>query len=203
MMIGAIVDGERTQFRVWAPKPRSIELQLVSPLKERIAMQAAGGGWFEAVVDGIGAGARYYYLLDGERRRPDPASRALPDGVHGPSQVVDARAFAWRHARRPRRLRELVIYELHVGTFTRAGTFARAAAELDRLVDLGVTAVELMPVASFSGARNWGYDGVGWFAPQQSYGGPDGLWRFVDACHGAGLSVILDVVYNHFGPEGN
>ncbi|HEX6835958.1 MAG TPA: alpha-amylase family glycosyl hydrolase, partial [Polyangia bacterium] len=202
-MIGAIVDGERTLFRVWAPKPRSSELEIVAPRAERVPMRAAGGGWFEAVVDGIGGGARYWYVLDGERRRPDPASRALPEGVHGPSQVVDARAFSWRHPRRPRRMRELIIYELHVGTFTRAGTFDAAAAELDRLVDLGVSAVEILPVASFSGARNWGYDGVGWFAPQRSYGGPDGLKRLVDACHARGLSFILDVVYNHFGPEGS
>jgi len=101
-MIGAIVDGNRTNFRVWAPKPRSLELELVAPRTERIAMRDAGGGWREAVVEGIGAGARYFYLLDGERRRPDPASRALPDGVHGPSEVVDPRAFAWRNARRPR-----------------------------------------------------------------------------------------------------
>jgi len=166
-------------------------------------MRSAGNGFFEATVEGIGAGARYWYVLDGERRRPDPASRALPEGVHGPSEVVDARAFAWKHARRPRRMRELVIYELHVGTFTRAGTFDAAAKELDRLVDLGVSAVEILPVASFSGERNWGYDGVGWFAPQRSYGGPDGLRRLVDACHAHGLSFILDVVYNHFGPEGN
>ena len=202
-MIGAIVDGNRTNFRVWAPKPRSLELELVAPRTERIAMRDAGGGWREAVVEGIGAGARYFYLLDGERRRPDPASRALPDGVHGPSEVVDPRAFAWRNARRPRRMRDLVIYELHVGTFTRQGTFDAAADELDRLVDLGVTAVEILPVASFSGARNWGYDGVGWFAPQRSYGGPEGLCRLVDACHARGLTFILVVVYNHFGPEGN
>ncbi len=202
-MIGAIVDGERTQFRVWAPKPRSIELEIVAPRAHKVAMKPVGGGYFEASVDGIGAGARYFYLLDGERRRPDPASRALPDGVHGPSEVVDARAFHWRHSRRPRRMRELIIYELHVGTFTRAGTFDAAAAELDRLVDLGVSAVEIMPVSSFPGARNWGYDGVGWFAPQRTYGGPEGLRRLVDACHARGLTFILDVVYNHFGPEGN
>ena len=202
-MIGAIVDGERTLFRVWAPKPRAIELEIVAPRAQRVAMKPVGGGWFEAAVDGVGAGARYFYLLDGERRRPDPASRALPDGVHGPSEVVDPRAYKWRHPRRPRPMRELIIYELHVGTFTRAGTFGAAAAELDRLVDLGVSAVEILPVASFSGARNWGYDGTGWYAPQRSYGGPEGLRRLVDACHARGLSFILDVVYNHFGPEGS
>lgn len=202
-MIGAIVDGERTLFRVWAPKPRAIELEIVAPRAQRVAMKPTGGGWLEASVDGVGAGARYWYVLDGERRRPDPASRALPDGVHGPSEVVDPRAYKWRHPRRPRQMRDLIIYELHLGTFTRAGTCDAAAAELDRLVDLGVSAVEILPVASFSGARNWGYDGVGWYAPQRSYGGPDGLRRLVDACHARGLSFILDVVYNHFGPEGS
>ena len=201
-MVGAIVEGERTRFRVWAPKPKSIELEIVAPRKERVALRDAGDGTFEATVDGIGAGARYCYLLDGERR-PDPASRAQPDGVHGASEVVDPRQFAWKHARRPRRMRDLIVYELHVGTFTRAGSFDAAAAALDRLVELGVTAVEILPVASFSGARNWGYDGVDWFAPQESYGGPDGMRRLVDACHARGLSFILDVVYNHFGPEGN
>ena len=202
-MIGAIVEGERTRFRVWAPKPRRIELEVVAPRALRLPMQDAGDGYFEATVDGIGAGARYSYLIDGERRRPDPASRAQPEGVHAASEVVDPRAFAWQHARRPRRMRDLIVYELHVGTFTREGTFDSAAGALDRLVDLGVTAVEILPVASFAGTRNWGYDGVGWFAPQQSYGGPDGLRRLVDACHARGLSFILDVVYNHFGPEGN
>ncbi len=202
-MVGAIVETAGTRFVVWAPKPRSIELEILSPRAERVSLRDAGGGWREAVVDGLGAGARYCYLLDGERRRPDPAARALPEGVHGAAEVVDARAFAWKHARCPRRTRDLAIYELHVGTFTRAGTFDAAAAELDRLVDLGVTAVEILPVASFPGARNWGYDGVGWFAPQRSYGGPEGLRRFVDACHERGLSFILDVVYNHFGPEGS
>ena len=202
-MIGATVEGERTHFRVWAPKPRSIELELIAPRAERVPLNPVGDGWLEASVEGVGAGARYCYVVDGERRRPDPAARALPDGVHGAAEVVDARAFAWKHPRRPRRTRDLVLYELHVGTFTQAGTFDAAAGELDRLVDLGVTAVEILPVASFPGARNWGYDGVGWFAPQRSYGGPDGLRRLVDACHGRGLSFILDVVYNHFGPEGN
>jgi maltooligosyltrehalose trehalohydrolase len=202
-MVGAVVEGDRTHFRVWAPRPRSVELELIAPRAERVAMRAAGDGWFTATVEGVGAGARYSYLLDGERRRPDPAARALPEGVHGPAEVVDAGVFAWKHPRRPRRMRELVIYELHVGSFTGEGTFDAAARELDRLVDLGVTAVEILPVASFSGARNWGYDGVGWFAPQRSYGGPEGLRRLVDACHARGLTFLLDVVYNHFGPEGN
>jgi maltooligosyltrehalose trehalohydrolase len=200
--LGATVEGPRTRFRVWAPRPRRVELLLTSPVERRVAMEPRPDGYFEACASGVGAGARYFYLLDGERRRPDPASRAQPDGVHGASEVVDARAFAWRHAQVARPLAEHVIYELHVGTFTREGTFDAAARELARLADLGVTAVELMPVASFPGARNWGYDGVAWFAPQASYGGPEGLRRFADACHAHGLALLIDVVYNHLGPEG-
>jgi maltooligosyltrehalose trehalohydrolase len=199
---GAIFDGSGTTFRVWAPRPRSISLELLDPQPRSIALAAVADGIFEARVAGAMPGTRYRYLLDGERRRPDPAARAQPEGVHGPSQVVDPR-FAWQHARRRWRMAELVLYELHVGAFTDAGTFDGAIARLDALVELGVTAVEIMPVASFSGRRNWGYDGVSWFAPQASYGGPDGLRRLVDACHARGLAFILDVVYNHFGPEGN
>ncbi|HEX4457255.1 MAG TPA: alpha-amylase family glycosyl hydrolase, partial [Polyangia bacterium] len=205
--VGAVVESGGVRFRVWAPKPRTIAVEVVaSPASKNgrtIALKPTGDGWFEGFADGLGAGARYHFVLDGERRRPDPASRAQPDGVHGPSAVVDAAAFQWSQPRRPRPMSELVVYELHVGTFTRGGTFVDAIAELDRLVDLGITAIEILPVASFAGRRNWGYDGVDWFAPQQSYGGPDDLRRLVDAAHARGLSFILDVVYNHFGPEGN
>jgi maltooligosyltrehalose trehalohydrolase len=199
---GAIFDGSATTFRVWAPRPRRIALELVDPAPRVVPLVPVGDGVFTARLDGVGPGTRYWYLVDDERRRPDPASRAQPDGVHGPSQVVDPN-FAWQAARRRWRMEELVLYELHIGTFTAAGTFDGAIAQLDALVDLGITAVEIMPVASFSGARNWGYDGVSWFAPQASYGGPDGLRRLVDACHARGLACVLDVVYNHFGPEGN
>lgn len=202
MSIGAIVEGEGTRFRVWAPRPARLQLELDGGAR-RLELAPVGDGYHEVLVPGVGPGSRYGYLLDGGPRRPDPASRAQPDGVHGASAVVDPTTFQWRHPRRPRRLAELVIYELHVGCFTTAGTFDAAITELDGLVALGVTAVELMPVASFSGARNWGYDGVDWFAPQSTYGGPEGLRRLVDACHGRGLTVLLDVVYNHFGPEGN
>jgi maltooligosyltrehalose trehalohydrolase len=203
-VIGATVDDGGTRFRVWAPRPRTIELELDG---RRLALAPSGDGYFERYVPGAAAGARYAFVLDGERRRPDPASRAQPDGVHGPSQIVDPRAFAWRAAHLARGARralaDYIIYELHVGTFTPDGTFDAAARELPRLAELGVTAVELMPVAAFPGRRNWGYDGVAWLAPQASYGGPDGLRRFVDAAHARGLSVVLDVVYNHLGPEGN
>jgi maltooligosyltrehalose trehalohydrolase len=199
---GALFDGSATTFRVWAPRPRRISLEILDPRPRTIALDPAGDGVFGARVDGVLPGTRYYYVLDDERRRPDPASRAQPQGVHGPSQVIDPR-FAWQHPRRRWRMAELVLYELHVGAFTGAGTFDAVVAHLGDLAELGITAVELMPVASFSGRRNWGYDGVDWFAPAAPYGGSDGLRRLVDACHARGLACILDVVYNHFGPEGN
>ncbi len=167
-------------------------------------LAAAGEGIFELTVQRVRAGARYQYRLDGERYRPDPVSRWQPEGVHGPSVVVDPGAFTWTHERfRGHRLADLVFYEIHVGTFTQAGTFEAAIPYLEQVADLGVTAIELMPVAEFPGSRNWGYDGVHLYAPQSTYGGPRGLRRLVDACHARGLSVFLDVVYNHLGPEGN
>ena len=165
-------------------------------------LTACGDGYWTGLVEAA-AGTRYAYSLDGGPPRPDPASRLQPDGVNQPSAVVDP-AFEWHDAAwRGMSLAGAVVYELHVGTFTPAGTFDAAVAELDALIDLGVTAIELMPVAQFPGERNWGYDGVHPFAVQNSYGGPAGLKRLVDACHGRGLGVALDVVYNHFGPEGN
>ncbi len=169
-----------------------------------MALSNRGDGYHAAVVDDCGPGERYHLLLDGEGPFADPASRAQPDGVHGPSQVVDLGAHQWRDAgHRTRPLWQHVISEVHVGTFTPEGTFDSAVAGLDDLVEVGISAVELMPVAQFPGRRNWGYDGVFPFAVQNSYGGAAGLQRFVDACHGRGLDVILDVVYNHLGPEGN
>jgi maltooligosyltrehalose trehalohydrolase len=167
-------------------------------------MRRGEDGVFDVTLADVGAGARYRYRLDGQRDRPDPVSRWQPDGVHGPSAVVDPKAFPWTdHRFRGHALTDLVFYEVHVGTFTTAGTFEALIPHLDGLVDLGVTALELMPVAEFPGSRDWGYDGVHLFAPQSTYGGPTGLRRLVDACHARGLSVVLDVVYNHLGPEGN
>ena len=200
--LGATVRDETVTFRVWAPRCRSLEVVIEG--RRPLTMSRHDDGFFETVVPGLPAGTRYQYRLDGERYRPDPTSRFQPEGVHGPSMVVDPTAYTWTDpAFQGHAARDLVIYELHVGAFTRAGTFEAIVAHLPELVDLGVTAIELMPVAEFPGSRNWGYDGVHLFAPQSTYGGPRGLRRLVDACHGHGLSVILDVVYNHLGPEGN
>jgi maltooligosyltrehalose trehalohydrolase len=166
-------------------------------------MEREQHGYFRATA-AVGVGTLYGYRLDGGDDLPDPVSRSQPYGVHGPSAVVDPSAFAWSDGSfRAPPLSQLVIYELHVGTFSPAGTFDGAIEQLDDLAELGVTACEIMPVAEFPGARNWGYDGVDLWAPQSTYGGPDGLRRLVDACHARGLAVVLDVVYNHFGPEGN
>jgi maltooligosyltrehalose trehalohydrolase len=194
-----------TRFRVWAPSAIRAELLL----HERpYPMHAAQPGWHEVTVPEAGAGSRYKFLLhleDGTAWSvPDPASRSNPDGVHEASSVVDARAHAWREtAWRGRAWADAVLYELHVGTFTPQGTFAAAAARLPELAALGVTALQLMPLAAFPGARNWGYDGVLPFAPAACYGTPDELKAFVDGAHALGLMVLLDVVYNHFGPDGN
>ena len=167
-------------------------------------MTVEADGTYTVSVENVTAGARYTYRLEGERDRPDPASRWQPGGVHGPSAVVDPTRFSWTdQGFRGHALADLVFYELHVGTFTPAGTFEAVIPHLPALVELGVTAVEIMPVAEFPGRRNWGYDGVHLYAPQSTYGGPQGLRRLVDACHAHGLSVVLDVVYNHVGPEGN
>src|SRR5271154_1279953 len=201
MQFGAEVRDDGTRFRLWAPAARSVDIRLTETL---VPMSPLARGWYEAFVPGVGDGARYHYVIDGDRAVPDPASRFQPLDVHGPSEVVDPSGFDWPDdgwTGRP--WHETVLYELHVGAFTAAGTFAAAMSELPRLAALGVTAIELMPVADFPGARNWGYDGVLPFAPDSSYGGPDDLKRLVAAAHRAGLLGFLDVVYNHFGPEGN
>jgi maltooligosyltrehalose trehalohydrolase len=170
----------------------------------RFPLAPSPGGYHEGLVSGAGAGDRYRYLVDGAGPFPDPASRWQPDGIHGPSMVVDPGAYRWTDVGFPGlSLGGLTVYELHVGTFSEEGTFAGAAARLGRLADLGVGAVELMPVADFPGGRNWGYDGVALFAPARCYGTPDDLRRLVDEAHRLGLGVILDVVYNHLGPDGS
>ncbi len=191
-----------TEFSVWAPAANRVVVDIIDG-PQGVAMEKQPGGFHRVVIDGVAAGARYVYRVDGGPGRPDPASRFQPDGVHGPSQVVDP-AFVWNDAdwQGPER-DELIIYELHVGAFTELGTYLSAIDRLDELVDLGITAVELMPVAASAGRWNWGYDGVAFFAPDSSYGTPEELRRFVDAAHARGLAVFLDVVYNHAGPEGN
>jgi maltooligosyltrehalose trehalohydrolase len=202
--LGALYLGEgRCSFRVWAPRTQRVEVRLVAPEQRIIPLQRGEQGYHQAVAKSVGPGALYFYRLDGEKERPDPASRFQPQGVHGPSQVVDSR-FPWDDAAWfgiP--LRDYIIYELHVGTFTGEGTFAAVVPHLEQLKELGITALELMPVAQFPGSRNWGYDGTYPFAVQTSYGGPDGLKQLVNACHQRGLAVAVDVVYNHLGPEGN
>ncbi len=203
--IGALPqpDGS-TRFRVWAPRAEQVALVLPDQNREPVPLAADSDGYFSVTATNIKAGERYWYLLDGTIRRPDPASQSQPDGVHGPSQVVDHQLFSWSDQTWPGvPLEQYIIYELHVGAFTREGTFDGVISRLEYLCELGITAVELMPVAQFPGERNWGYDGTFPFAVQNSYGGPDGLKRLVDACHARGLAVILDVVYNHLGPEGN
>jgi maltooligosyltrehalose trehalohydrolase len=200
-----VVDGG-VEFRVWAPSSERVDVVIYGPEAERVEPLAAeGGGWFAAIAPGVGAGARYKFRLDGESAFPDPASRHQPDGVHEASAVVDPSAFAWTDSawRGLGEDDDLVIYEVHVGTATDEGTFDALIGRLDEIVALGANAVEPMPVAEFPGARNWGYDGVFLYAPESSYGGPDAFRRFVNAAHGRGLAVILDVVYNHLGPEGN
>lgn len=194
---------ERTQFLVWAPYARQVEVHLVAPREQLLPLAAQEQGYFSGVAEGVAPGARYFYRLDGGQEFPDPASRFQPEGVHGPSEVTDP-AFPWEDEHwggLP--LEDYVIYELHVGTFTPEGTFEAVIPHLDGLKQLGITALELMPVAQFPGERNWGYDGVYPCAVQASYGGPEGLKHLVNACHVRGLAVVLDVVYNHLGPEGN
>ena len=194
-----------TRFRLWAPSATRVEVEwLVSLGRTRLPMQAVADGYHELVVSDAPPGTHYSFIVDSGLTVPDPASRRNPQDVHGPSEVVDPYGYAWRDdtwAGRP--WAEAVIYELHVGTFTQAGTFTAAAERLPELAALGITAIELMPVADFPGTRNWGYDGVLLYAPDAAYGEPRDLKSFVDDAHALGMMVLLDVVYNHFGPEGN
>lgn len=192
------------KFSVWAPLHEKMFLHIVEPRDQKLEMKKDSDGYFSVECDDVKPGTCYYFQIDGKKDLPDPASSFQPKGVHKHSAVVDHSAFRWTDQLwRGMPLRDLVIYELHIGTFSEGGTFDSAIAQLDDLVEIGVNAIEIMPVAQFPGERNWGYDGVFLYAAQHSYGGPDGLKRLVDACHSKGISVILDVVYNHFGPEGN
>jgi maltooligosyltrehalose trehalohydrolase len=191
----------RCEFRVWAPEHERLELHIVAPRERRIPLAKDDAGFHEAVVD-ADAGTRYFFVVNGTDR-PDPASRLQPEGVHGPSEVVPSE-FEWHDdGWRGIALEDYVVYELHVGTFTPEGTFDAIVPRLDELKELGITAVELLPIAQFPGGRNWGYDGTYVGAAQNTYGGPLGLKRLADACHARGLALVLDVVYNHLGPEGN
>ncbi|MFN7932245.1 MAG: malto-oligosyltrehalose trehalohydrolase [Bryobacteraceae bacterium] len=199
--IGATYTPDSTTFRVWAPNCRLVEVVLEGT--GSFAMKGSRGGYHAARIAGLSPGALYWFRLDGEGPFPDPASRFQPEGVHGPSMVVDPGQYEWKaEAFRGVSLDDLVLYELHVGAFTAEGTFRAAADKLEYLRDLGITAVELMPVADFPGRWNWGYDGVAPFAPARCYGTPDELRAFVDRAHELGIGVLLDVVYNHFGPDG-
>ncbi len=218
--LGAWVTADATHFRVWAPHTPSLAIELSSmqslgstsdqpPLMTSTAiepheMQRCADGYFELELPGNLSGSDYHIRFPDGRRRPDPASRFQPAGVHGPSRIVDSRAYRWRDQTwRGVAKSDLLIYELHLGAFTEDGTYAAAAERLSELKELGVTAVELMPLAESAGSWNWGYDGVLFYAPHHTHGSPDDFRKFVDRAHELGLAVILDVVYNHFGPEGN
>ncbi|HEY6863977.1 MAG TPA: malto-oligosyltrehalose trehalohydrolase, partial [Burkholderiales bacterium] len=200
MPFGASPKDGGARFRLWAPAAKTVELCLGD---ETLAMDRDPEGWFETVRP-AGGGERYRYRIDSDLLVPDPASRFNPDDVHGPSELVDPLAYEWRDAAwRGRPWEDAVIYELHVGTFSAEGTYAGVERRLDELAGVGVTAVELMPLADFPGTRGWGYDGVLPYAPDASYGRPEDLKRLVDGAHARGLMMFLDVVYNHFGPDGN
>jgi len=214
------LEGSQCQFVVWAPLAECVDVRILDPRdsfsvesaaatishpEDRLVrLKRADRGYHQGVVDGLEPGTLYVYRLDEKKDRPDPASSFQPAGVHGPSQIVDQRAFRWSDASwRGISLDDYILYEVHVGTFTAQGSFEAIIPHLDHIRKIGVTALELMPVAQFPGHRNWGYDGVYPFAVQNSYGGPQGLNKLVNACHEHELAVVLDVVYNHLGPEGN
>jgi len=204
--LGAQLTPEGVLFRVWAPHAQRVDVALFEAGAEsaRHVLDKEEDGYWQGHVPSIGAGTRYGFSIDGDEPRPDPASRSQPDGVHAPSAVVDPQGFQWTDgAWHGIPLDDVIVYEVHVGTVTPEGTFDSLIAKLPYFRDLGVTALEIMPVADFPGQRNWGYDGVDLYAPANAYGGPDGFKQLVDAAHAHGLAIILDVVYNHFGPDGN
>jgi maltooligosyltrehalose trehalohydrolase len=197
---GARVTADGVSFALWAPAARQVDLLLDRPQP----MRHEDDGWYRLDVGGLAAGARYKFRIDGEIDLPDPASSFQPDDVFGPSEVIDHASYQWSSADwRGRPWEDAVLIETHVGTFTRDGSYRGMIDKLDHLVDTGITALELMPIADFAGRRNWGYDGVLWYAPDSAYGRPEDLKALIDAAHQRGLMVFLDVVYNHFGPEGN
>ncbi len=205
MQIGGRHHGkDRAEFVVWAPMARKMEVRILSPEERLLPMTRLEKGYWRTETRGVPAGAAYFFRIDESAERPDPASAFQPEGVHGPSALVDHGSFDWSDEDwSPPLPEDWIVYELHVGTFTPEGTFEAVIPRLKELRELGVTAVEIMPASQFPGERGWGYDGVNPFAPQNTYGGPEGLKRLVDACHSEGLAFILDVVYNHLGPEGN
>jgi maltooligosyltrehalose trehalohydrolase len=193
----------QTTFCVWAPEKKAISLRIVHPGEMHIDMQRSSDGYFESVIPNLPVGSKYFFKVE-EQEFADPVSYSQPEGVFGPSQVEDHAAFMWTDKQwHGIPLRDMILYEIHVGTFTPDGTFDAIINRLDDLIGTGINAIELMPVSQFSGRKNWGYDGVFPYAVQNSYGGPDGLKRLVDACHQKGIAVFLDVVYNHIGPEGS
>ncbi|MDP9066190.1 MAG: alpha-amylase family glycosyl hydrolase, partial [Pseudomonadota bacterium] len=203
-----LLDEGGVRFRLWAPRFEQMKLAFYRAAQDEapvlLPMQSVEDGWHEISVDEAGAGSRYSFELPDGMRVPDPVSRFQPSDVHGPSEVIDPAEYAWQDpAWQGRPWHEAVIYEMHIGTFTQAGTFRAAIDRLAHLADLGVTAIELMPIGDFPGRRNWGYDGVLLYAPDSTYGRPGDLKALIDAAHGRGIMVILDVVYNHFGPDGN
>lgn len=202
MPFGAeILDDAAVRFRLWAPRAQSLAVELPS---KRLPMSALDDGWFECITREAGPGTRYQFTVDRRDKVPDPASRYQPSGVHGPSEVIHPEAFEWRQNNwHGRPWEETILYELHLGSFSPEGTFAGAERKLDYLAELGITAIELMPLSSFPGQRNWGYDGVLPYAPAAVYGRPDELKHLIDSAHSKNMMIFLDVVYNHFGPEGN
>lgn len=204
MYIGSQYSNNSCNFTLWAPLVGEVAVHVVDPEDKIVPLKKDERGYWHGSIADIKPGTLYYYQLDGETDRSDPAANYLPQGVHGASCVVDHNSFKWNDDQwQGVALEQMVIYELHVGTFTEEGTFASMIPRLSELQELGVNTIEIMPVAQFPGSRNWGYDGVFPYAVQNSYGGVDGLKKLVDACHDIGLAVILDVVYNHLGPEGN
>jgi maltooligosyltrehalose trehalohydrolase len=197
---GATLTADGTSFRLWAPAAKRVDLLVEKPQP----MQPGNDGWFSAQIKGLRGGTRYKFRIDGEVDVPDPASAFQPDDVNGPSEVIDHSSYQWRAAEwRGRPWHDTVLIETHVGTFTEQGTYRAMIDKLDHLVSTGITALELMPLADFAGKRNWGYDGVLWYAPDSAYGRPEDLKTLIDEAHLRGLMVFIDVVYNHFGPEGN